>query len=151
MITVNFHPQGDNNKGCTCYLELNITHIREKDQVIEEEHMVEQEMEGEHGEKWIHSTYTIRKRRVFNQFGGYTVAAYSLPNHMRTEYGANHNRIVIARCSPKDNYDRHKGIMVCLEKIVEKLWPEGGFTLVPQFTDNGGLISSEKVININLV
>ena len=109
---------------------MNISHIREKNTIIEE-------LQG----------YRIVKRKVYDQFGGYTVGSYSLPlSHISPPHYHNHNRIVISRCSPKDNYDRHKGILCCIEKIVERLWPEENFTVTPKFNKLGRFISSDKSI-----
>ena len=118
---------------------MNISHIREKNTILRLGYWREDASIG-----------TI-EQKVYDQFGGYTVGAYSLPlQFVNPPHYANHNRIVISRCSPKDNYDRHKGIMCCIEKIVRHLWPEGGFTLVPQFNNIGRLISADKSIRIDL-
>ena len=142
MITVNLFRNGE----LFSTIPINISHVREKNTTLERIELVPiPDRPGFLVEKVI-------KRKVYDQFGGYTIGAYSLPKSYVAEDLGPHanNRIVISRCSPKDNYDRHKGIMCCIEKIVNKLWPEGDFTLVPILTENNRLISSDKVINIDL-
>jgi len=133
---------------------MNVSHIREKNTVVKEYIPFERVIKTKEGGETINIVYDEMvpiEYMAFNQFGGYTVGAYSLPSsHINPPHYACHNRIVISRCSPKDNYDRHKGIMCCIEKIVGKLWPEENFTLVPQFNTLGRLISADKSIKIDL-
>jgi len=136
MITVYIH-KGKDQVG---YFEMNISHIREKNTTVAYWDVANEEVDAK-----------LIKHKVFDQFGGYTIASYSLPKSMQLNKPNDHNRIVISRCSHKDNYDRHKGIMCCIEKIIQKLIPDKNHTIVPMLNDRGRLISEDKVININLV
>lgn len=140
MITVNLFRNGENFS----QFNINISHIREKNTTIEQVALVPIPDNPDYlMEKVI-------KYKVFDQFGGYTIGAYTVPDEFNVPMPHGTNRIVISRCSPKDNYDRHKGIMCCIEKVVEKLWPEENFTLVPMFNELGRLISADKTIRIDL-
>ena len=151
MLTVTLNRNGE----FFYKININISHIREKNTWLEYPKPVAKSFQDtETGEIVYYEDFEPAKMKVYDQFGGYTIGAYSLPHAPYDDKPQSnpheHNRIVISRCSPKDNYDRHKGIMCCIEKVVEKLWPEENFTLVPVFNERNRLISADKSIVIDL-